>query len=256
MAAIDHFKRWRHKALPSIMARSILITLIFLLVILTFSNEGAQAQTVNDIEVGYYTNRPLSYRSGNGELHGLSVDLLRTIGKEEGWDIEFNEGEIEECREWLQNQEVDIVLGMEGGLSEDIDVSYSNETIVSNWGVIFTTGGFEIDSVIDLEGIWLGVVKEDIYYYGENGLEALLSSFKIETFIVEFDNYNELLEALENGQVDAGLLNHLLGQAVKEEWKISKTGIVFSPIDIRYAYPTNGSHTDSISKAIDQRSGN
>jgi signal transduction histidine kinase len=255
MAAIDHFTRWRQKALPNSIPR-IFLVLIFLILILSFiPYEDAQAQQITSIEVGYYNNRPLSYRNGNGEVNGLSADLLKMIAKEEGWNVHFNEGTIEECQNWLADEEIDIVLGMEEVVACHSLLQFSNETIISNWGVIFSTTDIEISSIIDLEGMWLGIVKGDIYYSGNSGLKNLLDSFKIETFIVEFNNYNELLGALEDGQIDAGLLNHLLSQAIEDDWEIFRTGIVFNPLDIKFGYPINGTNTEAISTSIDRRLG-
>lgn len=251
MVAIDHSTRWRQSALRNAVTRTFLISISFILILTILPAEDGRAQSITSVEVGYYSNRPLSYRTGNGEIYGLSADLLKTIGEKEGWELHFVEGTKEECQDWLVKKEVDIVLGMEEVVSCIDHLQYSNETVISNWGEIFTSTDVKINSILDLEGKWLGIVKNDIYYTGNSGLKNLIDSFKIETFIVEFDNYNELLGALEKGQIDAGLLHYLLGQAVEDEWGISRTAIVFNPVDIKYGYPINGSNTDLISNIID-----
>ncbi|MGA1820075.1 MAG: ATP-binding protein [Thermoplasmatota archaeon] len=214
-------------------------------------SEGVEGQNGKPITVGYFNNRPLSYRV-NGDLYGLSIELLREVGKVEGLQFVFKEGTRDQCHEWLTNEEVDLVAGLEEIPNCRSHFRFSNETIVSNWGVIYTSRGREIDSILELEGKWVGVVKDDIHYNGTSGLSDLMASFKIDAILVEFNNYNEVIEAIEDGNVDAGLLNHLIGQAVERERDIARTGIVFNPVEVKYTYPANDSDAEALSKRIDQ----
>ncbi|MBN1539090.1 MAG: transporter substrate-binding domain-containing protein [Candidatus Thermoplasmatota archaeon] len=215
------------------------------------STNEVNGQSGTELTVGYFTNRPLSYKVDE-ELRGLSIDLLRKIGASEGWQITFREGTRDQCHQWLLNGDVDLVAGMEERSDLKPQVRFSNETVASNWGVIYTSKGWEIDSILELEGKWIGVVKDDIHYSGASGLKQLMDSFKVETFLVTFDNYNEVIEAIEDGNVDAGVLNHLLGQAVEDDRDISRTGIMFNPVEVKFAYPSNDTEAEGSARIIDR----
>ncbi|MGA1848197.1 MAG: ATP-binding protein [Thermoplasmatota archaeon] len=232
-------------------AFAMLIVLVFLMPFSTMILPSANGQVPDPVKVGYYNNRPVSYTSGSGGAEGFSIDLLRDLAGSEGWRMEFQQGTIEECIGWLEEGDVDLVAGLEKEDVRSDTISFSNETIISNWGLVYSAEDEDIDSIMDLEGKWIGVLKDDIFYNGTNGLRELLESFKIEAYLVRYDNYNEVIDAIEDGDVDAGVLNNLLGRAVEKERNIKRTGVVFNPVEIHYAFPPSGEMNEELRSEID-----
>ncbi|MFW3146371.1 MAG: ATP-binding protein [Thermoplasmatota archaeon] len=230
-------------------------SILFLILILLFTSHlpSASAQTPITVRVGYYQNKPIIFTNGNGALRGISHDVLSEIALEEGWELQFIEGTRGECLERLQKGEIDLIAGTESPCRDNDFMKSGEEVLVTNWGVIFSSSGMEIDSLMDLNGKWIGVVKDDIYSNGTMGLKNLISSFYIPSVIVEFNNYGEVIDAIEDGDVDCGVLNNLLASSVENERDIERTGIVFNPLDIKYSVLKNSTKGEMILEALDSR---
>jgi len=236
-------------AASSLLARSMVV--LFVVCSLAMTTLPAEAQENFRVRVAYYNNRPVSFTCGSGEVKGFSIDLLRDIAGSEGWELEFREGSIEECLDWLERGEVDLVAGLEVTEERMGSFTFSNQTLISNWGLIYSEMDENIDSILDLEGKWIGVLRNDIFYNGTSGLRELLESFDIEAYLVKYDSYNEIIEAIEDGDVDAGVLNNLLGRVVEGERNIKRTGVVFNPVDIHYGFPPEDIRDEDLRNSID-----
>ncbi len=230
----------------------LIVTISVLSAPLTMMGGSSQEETVV-IRLGYFNNQPISFRTGEGSNKGIAIDIIEHIAGEEGFELGIIEGGRDEMVRKLKEGEVDMIAGLEVPSQEAEGLILGNESILSNWGMIFSSEDVKIGSLMDLNGKWIGVVKDDLYYHGDSGLEHLITSFDIDAEMVEFDNYNEVLDAIETGNVDAGCLNNLFATSVEGTRAIKRTGVIYNPVELRFAFDPNGGMSGELKDLIDAR---
>ncbi|HEB31309.1 MAG TPA: transporter substrate-binding domain-containing protein [Spirochaetes bacterium] len=103
-----------------------------------------------------------------------------------------------------------------------------------NGGVVYSLAGSDIETLTDLEGKKVALLTKSIHY---QPFMDLISSFGISIETIETENNNETFELIQKGIVDAGVANRIFGVTHQQDYRVGKTGIIFNPIEIRYALP-------------------
>lgn len=192
------------------MQRKILSFIIFL-IFLSFTNTiTAYAENKTVIKVGYPIQGRLTEKDSEGNYFGYSVDYLNEIKKYTGWDYEFVEVEgtlneqLTTLLEMLKNGDIDLLGAVKyyESLAEFYDYpSY-------NYGLAYTTLAVKQEDSRWLSNDfqnWNGI-KVGIYPGQKKRAQELEKFANINGFtyqIVEIDTYDELLEELFNGNIDA-----------------------------------------------------
>ncbi|NCB41416.1 MAG: transporter substrate-binding domain-containing protein [Clostridia bacterium] len=149
-----------------------------------------------------------------GEADGFSVELLKAVANEMGFEIEFKVDHWETIKKELENGELDVLPLV--GYSEERD-DYFDFTVpyIVMRGNIFVREDYnEIQSEDDLYG------KEIIVMRGDNSQEyAEMMNFTDRLILV--DTYAEAFELLSSGQHDAVLAQSLVGQKLINDLKIN-----------------------------------
>lgn len=193
------------------MKRKCFLISIFFLFLLMIAGD-VQAEDKKVVRVGFPIQRGLTEKNDKGEYIGYTVDYLSEIEKYTGWDYEFVEVEgtlneqLSTLLEMLKNGEIDLLGSMR--YSEQLDEIYDYP--VEDYGMAYTT---------------LAVRKEDARWISDHfqnwndmvvgiypGLEkreqelkkfATLNGFSYKC--VKMNSYEELMEAVYSGKVDATL---------------------------------------------------
>ncbi|MGA1821976.1 MAG: ATP-binding protein [Thermoplasmatota archaeon] len=240
---------------------SFTVTAVFILLVLSLipgdhSDIYARGQDDNDtVVIGFTPSNPLIYQNSQGALKGIIHDILEEIAVLEGWDLQYRSGTREEVVTWLDAGEIDIGAGIEETADLSVRVNFTESSIITTWGVVYSADDLDIGSLFDLQDRWIGIVRDDIYYGSSEGIDSILESFGITSYFVEFDNYNEVIEGIEKGTVDAGILNRLLGTVTEADRDIKRTGIIFNPLDLKFITAMNSSSGDSLGRRLDVRMG-
>lgn len=203
------------------------------------------------IKVGVYENSPLSFQNENGEFDGIFPSLVKYIAQLEEWNIQFMFGNFNDLLNALNNSEIDL-LGVVAYSDERAQfLSYNTENVFTNWGEVFTHQGSGIESFLDLEGRKIGVLDNDIHYIGGSGLKQLLESFDVNCTFHTYESYDKVFSALNQGEVDAGVINRLKGAEYVEYDNVEKTNLIFNPIENYFVAPKNGTYSALILSRID-----
>ncbi len=92
----------------------------------------------------------------------------------------------------------------------------------------------KINTFLDLSGHTAGVVQGDPY---NEAFRSIIANLNVQCQFVEFSSYEQVLEALHHGWIDAGVLDHLkLGGVTLPDGEVI-TPIIFSPVTLRVAQP-------------------
>lgn len=223
--------------------------ILFLLCITTLSATVTADDLI--VKVGVYENEPLIFTDTNGSVKGIYADIIEYIASKEGWKIEYIHGSWDECLRRLRNGEIDIMTDIAYSEERSKIYDFSNETVWVNWGVLYIQPSSKIESFFDLENKKISVVKNDIYYIGPEGIKNLMEKFDINCTFVEVYEYAEVLESVENKNVTGGVVNRLFGMRFEEDYHVDKSPIVFSPIELRFAFPKNASINPYLIEKID-----
>ncbi len=203
------------------------------------------------IKVGAYENRPKIYTDESGNIVGLFPDVLNYIAKKEGWRLKYVPGTWSQCLERLKKNEIDIMVDVAFSEERAQEFSFSHETFLVNWAAVYIGRKQAIESLIDLSGKKIAVMKGSIHTEGEGGIKALALKFDIDCTFVEVEGYKEVFELLSNNEVDAGIVNRIFGSLFSKEYEIRKTSIIFNPRHLNFAFSKDSALAPALIDRLD-----
>jgi len=220
---------------------------LFLIPSFTYAQNATEPIT---LRVGVYNNSPKIYIE-EGVAKGFWADLTDYIAEQEGWDIEYVQGNWTEGLRRLETGEIDMMADVAVTDSRKEKYDFTTETVLPSWSEIYVLPTSGISDFIDLEDKIIGVLKDSSNYLGEGGIKESLDVLGIDAHYVEFDSYDDVFEAVENGGVDAGVTNMIFGHANSEKYGLRHTSIIIRPSRINFAFSKKGAINDQLIERID-----
>ena len=214
------------------MKKCVIILIYCMLFVISFYPLDSMADT--RIRVGVYQNRPLLFKDTDGNVKGIFSDILKHVAAKEGWTIEYMSESWAECLKDLKTGKLDILPAIAYSEQRNQIFDFTYENIISNWGQIYTGQLSNIDSILDFKGKKIAVLQNDIYY---KNLRELVKKLDIECRFTEAFDYEAVLELVEAGKCDAGLVNYLYGHQHDRKYNINRSSIILSPQKIHFAVP-------------------
>jgi ABC-type amino acid transport substrate-binding protein len=211
----------------------------------------AADKQLRNVRVGVYDNNPKIYRDADGNIKGFWADITNYIAEKENWNVVYVYDSWENNLKRLENGEIDLMVDV--AVSEDRSKIYdfNNETVLVSWGVFYTRKGVKINSMADLEGKNIAILKSGILYSGPLGLKDMLSSFGISAKITDVSVYGDVFKLLDNGQADVGVVNNFYGIANEGNYKVDRTNVLFQPSQLKYALTKNAPQNKYLIGTID-----
>jgi diguanylate cyclase (GGDEF)-like protein/PAS domain S-box-containing protein len=224
----------------------------YLLLVAILLLDPVQAdQTPNRIRVGIYNNPPLVTTNQAGSPTGLFIDVLEEIASKEGWKLYYVAGTWSDSLQRLSTGKIDLLPAIAVNKERELEYLFIEQSLLSNWAQIFVPENSPIQSIPDLDGKTIAVLRDDIYVTGEHGLNTLCESFLVICHVTEYDTYDRVLRAVTQGKADAGLVNRLFGATRGYIYPTVASPIVLMPQDIRIALSQKFSHAAYIRKRLD-----
>lgn len=204
-------------------------TLIISVTLLWFSSV-ASSQRI--IRVGIFQNEPIIFKTPQGVAKGLYADILNAVAKEEGWQIDYVSDSWDGCLSRLRNGDIDLMTSIAYTLERDAYADFSHEVVWTLWGTVFLPLGSTIDHITDMQGKKIAILKNEI-----NGLNfmRLIKQFKVQCEVLELSSYNEIMRRVEDGEFDAGVINSVFGTRHADQYRLTRSSIIFSPVSARFA---------------------
>ena len=203
------------------------------------------------LRVGVYENSPKIFTDDKGNALGFWPDIIEYIALQEGWQIEWVLDTWPQCLQKLENKEIDLMPDVSFTEPRSKKYAFSRETVLTSWTRIYARKGANIQSILDLKGKKIGVMTGSVNFTGPEGIKELTRKFDIDCTFVEMNNYTEVFEALEKGEIDAGVTNKDFGNKYEKDFNIEKTSIIFRPSHIQFAFPKDSSLTPYLIEKID-----
>jgi two-component system cell cycle sensor histidine kinase/response regulator CckA len=209
------------------------------------------AQERQNIRIGVYDNYPKIYRDDAGQIKGFWVDITNEIAKKENWNITYVFGTFDQGLERLRTGQLDLMVDVAISSERQQQYDFNNEYVLSGWAAVYTRNGIHVNSYPDLADKKIAVVKSDIHNTGPAGIKATLSSFGINATFIEFNSYEDVFKALDSSQADAGVVSGLYGAINDNKFNLTHTGIIFNPIQIKYALAKNAANNPYLISTIE-----
>ncbi|MDY7029853.1 MAG: transporter substrate-binding domain-containing protein, partial [Spirochaetota bacterium] len=97
-------------------------------------------------------------------VQGFAVDLLENIAAEAGWTLEWKKLTFPASMELLEEGKADLVVPLGYTAERDDRFDFSEETLLTTWGRVFTKEKSDILSILDLRGKRVGYVRNSFFY--------------------------------------------------------------------------------------------
>jgi len=191
-----------------------------LMILMSFVFVGCQSNTINtwdEIEErGYFivglddTFAPMGFRDDAGELTGFDVDLAKEVSERLGVEVRFQPIDWDAKVLELNGGSIDMIWnGLTITDARKEEMIFSNPYI-ANTQMVMIKSGSDIDLLSDLANRTVGVqvssASEEVVVANDisSDLEELL----------KYDTYNLALLELENGSIDAVVIDEIMGRYI------------------------------------------
>jgi len=226
---------------------------LFLVLFLILSISNAASHPLSDeagltIRVGVWNNPPVVLQDENGQWRGIAVDTLRYIADQKNWKLEFVSGSFADHLNNLQQHNIDILSAIAYSDKRAKKYTYTQNSLISNWGLVYAQANSKIGSLLELEGKRIAVMRNNIH---EKAFRDLAEKFGVKLELIEYNNFNDVMQSVHSGETDAGVANRLYGALNANSYQLVETGIVFNPINIHFASP-HAEHS-ALLETIDQQ---
>ena len=194
---------------------------------------GAEARTVR---IGVFPAAPLVLID-HDTPDGLFIDLIEYFSQILDWRTEYVVGTWSELLASLEKGEIDLLpaIGYTDGRASVYD--FTKNPVYIDSGVLFAERKLALHTVFDLQGKRVAAVSGSIF---TKGFLDYIDSFGVRCEIVLTRDNREVMQAISDGEVDAGVCIYSLGNVLAREFPVAITAISFSPIALSFAVPKGG----------------
>jgi signal transduction histidine kinase/CheY-like chemotaxis protein len=208
------------------------------------------------LKVGVYQNAPKIYAGEDGKVSGFWAELVEYIAKEENWDIQWVEGNWEQCLQNLEKSKIDIMVDVAYTPEREKKYTFQSETTLLSWSRLYARRGTKLQTIFDLEGKKVACLRGSYNLEGTEGFTEMLRKFYIDCEIILLSDYKSVFEALDSGEVYAGITNKDFGSRYEDSYEIERTPIVFQPARLLFAFNKESDLTPYLIKVIDKHISN
>jgi len=222
------------------------LTFIVFLIALSVTDSSADQPGLK-IRVGIFQNEPIVFIDDQGRPQGLNIDLLNEIARQENWSLEYVFGTWSDDLLRLRDHDIDLLASIAYSNDRDISLDFSEESVLTMWGQVYTRENTTIGNIFDLEGLKVALMKDEI-----NGIyfQKLLESFGVQSQILFTDTYEDAVKLVKSASADACVINNVHGYFLENKYNISVSPILFNPFKLVFAVPS-GEHNNLLT-VVDQ----
>lgn len=217
------------------------VVLAFCLLLMTICYP-ATALANEPLRVGLYQNPPKIFLAESGRASGFFVDILNAIAAQEGWRLQYTECRWEQCLQMLRQGELDLMPDVAYSAQRAQWFDFNSEIVLYNWSTLYRRHDVAIQSLKDLDGRPVGVLRGSIQ---AQSLRRHAEQLGFTPLYVELDKPEEILPLAASGEVDAVVLNRLYAQQHKL-LDLHPTPIIIEQSHLHFAVP-GGQHAEILS---------
>lgn len=178
----------------------IILCVVFAVVGMPMVSSASETER-KTVRVGFYPVTDYQEVDENGIYSGFAYDYYVQIQKYTRWNYEFVEASYADCMKMLTNGEIDVMSGLMSSPEREnqfIFSDYSNSNTQNKLFASEDNDALFYESYDTFDGCKVGMVKR----LKTEDLEDYCDAHHFQVELVTYDSYEELEDALENGQLD------------------------------------------------------
>lgn len=205
------------------------------------------------VRVGVYENKPKTYQDYRGMAVGLFPDILNYIAEKERWQLEYVFGTWDEGLRRLEKGEIDVMVDVAPSGERRAIFAFTNESVFSSWGVVYVQKeDVQTASFSDLDGKKIAILESSVYFDEPESIEDYIQAFGVNVEFVNVQEYNDVFELLNDGEVDAAVVGRIFALTNQKYYpNIKQTDIFFKPTELRFALTKDDSDTPQLIDRLD-----
>jgi signal transduction histidine kinase len=118
---------------------------------------------------------------------------------------------------------------------------------------VYARRGVDIQSILDLEGKNVSVLRGSVNVEGPEGIKKLVSAFHVSCTFIELDSYIKVFELIDSGEADAAVVSKDFGNLHEADFDVVRTAILFQPASLYFAFSKDSSLTPYLVERVDYR---
>ena len=206
---------------------------VWLLWLLSFASAWA-IQDGTPVRVGVFDNPPIVTAVPGKLPEGIAIDMIRWVAEREGWKVTYVADSFDNLLSRLDKGDIDLVAVVGYSDERAKRFQFSKESLISNWGMVFRRAGIHVDSLPDLKGKRIALMRGGTH---TQALIELSRQFDAPFTPVYVNNFPQVLAAIAEGRADAGVVNRVFAAVHAHQTGVVATGIVFNPVFVHFAAP-------------------
>lgn len=215
------------------------LMLLCCLTLLAVATAGA-SDAPQVVRVGAFNYYPAIFQAMDGTVQGFYVDMLAEIGVQENLRFEHVPGSWSEGLERLRAGEIDLLTSVARTQDRAAFLDYGQVPLLTVWGELYVPQDSTLHSIQQVKGKRIALMRGD--FNGQMFVE-LVEKFGFQCQFMEFADFDQVFEAVRQGQADGGVANAVFGAARQGDYGLKATGVIFNPFDIYFAV-AKGRHGD------------
>ncbi len=214
------------------------------MVLLGVANLEAAPRRV--VTVAVFPHAPALSMGEDGTARGFYADMLREVAAREDWELRFLPGTFQEGLDRVRAGQADLHTSVAFTPARALYLDYGKESSFTVWSILYSHPKAAIHTVLDVLNRRIGLMRGDV-----NGdhFRELVAKFNLEVTYVEYGSFEDVMRAVESGQVDGGVATNIFGYSQEARFQVERTPVVFSPFDTYFA--TSKGHNSDLLKALD-----
>ncbi|OPX64097.1 MULTISPECIES: PAS domain S-box protein [unclassified Methanoregula] len=192
------------------------------------------AAAARDVKVALPDLKPTLFTDDQGKPAGFFVDIINDMAAQEGWNVIWVRGSLSESMERLKTGDIDLMTGIAANPDREKVYDFSHESPFSVWSQVYARPGSGINTILDLDGKRVAVVKGDI---SGIAFRDYAKKFDVNATYVERDIPTDSFAAVAAGEADALVVFNTAGQEDAKTYGLSETPVMFNPTPMSFAVP-------------------
>ncbi|GAB4216386.1 MAG: hypothetical protein Fur007_16290 [Rhodoferax sp.] len=186
------------------------------------------------LRVGVYENPPKLFLDPSGQIGGILGELLQAMAEQESWTLQPVRCVWQTCLDLLAKGQLDLLPDVARTPERVALFAFHRTPALQSWSQLYQRRGGGVHGVPELEGRRIAVVKGSVQ---AEFLRTLLAGFAVKATPQDYDSFEQAMEAVGHGEVDAVALNRFTGLQQAPRYGLEPTGVIFQPSQIFYAAP-------------------
>ena len=130
---------------------------ILLVLLAVFS--WVQAAQPRVVRVAVFPHKPATFQDAGGQARGFYIDMIEEVARAKGWQLQYLQGSFAEGLELVRRGEADLATSVAFSEERAQYLDYGHEVTFTVWSILYANPKIPIQSVFDVRGRRVAVMK-------------------------------------------------------------------------------------------------